>query len=114
MGPASSGYIECYKHTVRFNEVDPYGMVHHSVYIVWAEIGIQNYLSDAGLFTKYEIDKISCKYISPARDRDEVTVRIRLNKDSDLNEGVLFFSFEITLRNKPLTRGNISVRRGDS
>ena len=114
MGAGSSGYNECYKHIVRFNEVDPYGIVHHSVYLVWAETGMQNYLSDAGLFTKYEVEKISCKYISPAHDRDEVTVRIRLDKESDVNAGVLFFSFEISISNRPLVRGKISVRKEGS
>ena len=111
---AISGFFECYHHTTGFHEVDPYGIVHHSVYLIWAELGLQNYLSEAGLFRTYEIIRINCKYLNPAHNHDEIIVRTRVKKIRDENTAGLIFPFEIISGHRLLSKGEMVIKREGS
>lgn len=108
-----SSAIECYDHIVGFDEIDPYGIVHHSVYITWAELGLRKVFLDAGLSDEYEVERISCKYISPAHDKEEITVRTRMKDGIDAADGRIRFPFEIISGRRPLVKGEMIVRKED-
>lgn len=75
---------------VRYPETDQMGVVHHSHYLVWFEIGRTELLRTAGYpYVALEKDGIrmpvveaSCKYHSPARYDDLVLVQTRLEQVS--------------------------------
>ena len=94
--------------------MDPYGIVHHSVYLIWAELGLQNYLSEAGLFKTYEIGRINCKYLSPAHNHDEIIVRTKVNEIRDESTAGFIFPFEIISGHRLLSRGEMLIRREGS
>ena len=71
---------------VRYSETDQMGVVYHSNYLVWMEIGRTNFLKDAGfnmvdfenkgyLFPVYEMD---IKFLSPARYGENIRVETRV------------------------------------
>ena len=69
--------------TVRYAETDKMGIVHHSNYPVWYEVGRTDYLKLYGL-TNSEIEaagvmmpltNLSCNFISPAFYEDKIIVR---------------------------------------
>ncbi len=75
---------------VRYSETDQMGVVYHSNYLVWMEIGRTNFLKDAGfnmmdfenkgyLFPVYEMD---IKFLSPARYGENIQVHTRVYKVS--------------------------------
>ena len=76
------------------------GIVYHSHYIVWFEIGRTEYcraagapyraLEESGLLIL--VTGITCRYRRPARYDDEITVATRL---SELSARGLVFSYEI-------------------
>jgi acyl-CoA thioester hydrolase len=68
--------------TARYAETDQMGIVHHSNYAIWFEAGRTDFLKNAGasnssieakgiLLPLYEMN---CKFISPAKYEDEVSV----------------------------------------
>lgn len=114
MSGASPGFIVCYEHCVGFHEVDPYGIVHHSVYLVWAELGLRKVLLDAGLSDAYEMERISCKYISPAHEKEEIIVRTRMKGGIDAADDRIRFPFEIISGRRPLVKGEMIVRKEDA
>ncbi|HET9481944.1 MAG TPA: outer membrane protein assembly factor BamD [Candidatus Polarisedimenticolia bacterium] len=73
---------------VRYPETDAMGVVHHTHYLVWFEIGRTELMREAGC-SYAEIEKegiwlpvieASCRYHSPARYDDEVQVVTRLEE----------------------------------
>ena len=68
---------------VRYAETDAMGIVHHSRYVPWFEMGRVNFLREIGLpYSKVEelgffflITELGVKYRRPARFDDLVTVR---------------------------------------
>ena len=113
MSATSSGFVDCYDHIVGFNEVDPYGIVHHSVYLEWAELGMRKVFLDAGLSDEYEVERISCKNIAPAHDKEEITVRTRMKDSIDASQGRIRFPFDIISGRRPLVKGEMIVRKED-
>ncbi len=72
---------------VRYPETDQMGVVHHSHYLVWFEIGRTELMRDAG-FAYSEMEKAGvrmpvieahCRYLRPARYDDTLTVETRLD-----------------------------------
>lgn len=71
------------KVTVRYAETDKMGIVHHSNYPIWFEIGRTETTRETGLaYSKIEdlgimfpLINLKCSYKSPARYPDEVIVR---------------------------------------
>lgn len=73
---------------VRYSETDQMGVVYHSNYLVWMEIGRTNFLKDVGfdmmdfekdgyLFPVYSMD---IKFLSPARYGEKIIVETEVYK----------------------------------
>lgn len=86
---------------VRYAETDQMGVVYHSNYIVWFEVGRVELLRQLG-FTYREMEKLDdihiavadvhCRFKTPARYDDLLTIRTRLVK---VRGSVLHFAYEI-------------------
>ena len=85
---------------VRFAETDIYGLVHHSNFFVWFEIGRIEYLRHLGLtledFSKEDISLVlrecSCRAHSPIRNDEKVTIRTRL---AEITPVKIVFQYEL-------------------
>lgn len=86
---------------VRYAETDKMGVVYHSNFIVWFEVGRVELLRQLGFnYRDMEIEDdchiavvdIRCRYKLPARYDDEVVVRTRLK---NVRESLLHFSYEV-------------------
>ena len=86
--PQPKGRISETTLRVRYAETDAMGIVHHSRYIPWFEVGRVNFLREVGLpYDKIEemgflfvITELGARYHLPARFDDIVTVRTWLEK----------------------------------
>jgi acyl-CoA thioester hydrolase len=85
---------------VRYAETDKMGVVHHSNYFVWFELGRSELLRSRG-WTYREMEETgvmlpvieaSCAYLQPSRYDDEVEVRARAEVLSPVR---LAFDYEI-------------------
>lgn len=86
---------------VRYAETDKMGVVYHSNFIVWFEVGRVELLRQAGLRYRdlerqhdchIAVVDVRCRYKSPAYYDDEVTVRTRLK---NVRGSLLHFSYEV-------------------
>jgi acyl-CoA thioester hydrolase len=86
---------------VRYAETDKMGVVYHSHFIVWFEIGRVELLRQLGFNYRdmeaqddchIAVVDIRCRYKLPARYDDEIVVRTRLKS---VRESLLHFSYEI-------------------
>ncbi|NMB99889.1 MAG: acyl-CoA thioesterase [Thermoanaerobaculaceae bacterium] len=85
---------------VRYVETDQMGIVHHSVYFHWMEVGRTDYLRKKGFpYSKMEESGIrmplieaSAKYVSPAKYDDEILVITKLEEFSPIK---FSFSYKI-------------------
>ncbi|MCU1285519.1 MAG: 4-hydroxybenzoyl-CoA thioesterase [Acidobacteriales bacterium] len=86
---------------VRYAETDKMGVVYHSNFIVWFEVGRVELLRQAGFnYRDMEIEDdchlavvdVRCRYKSPAYYDDELIVRTRLKH---LRGSLLQFSYEV-------------------
>ncbi len=74
------------KITARYAETDMMGIIHHSVYAVWFEAARTEFIKAVGVtYTQIEksgimlpLSQLNCKYHSPVRYEDEVTIETRL------------------------------------
>lgn len=72
----------------RYGETDQMGIVHHSNYARWFEIGRFDFFRSMGISNKETEERgillplyeMNCKYISPARAEDSITVMTSLNE----------------------------------
>jgi acyl-CoA thioester hydrolase len=86
---------------VRYAETDQMGVVYHSNYFVWFEVGRVELLRQLG-FTYKEMEKqddcviavvdARCRYKSPARYDDELVVRTHLK---NIRESMIHFGYEV-------------------
>lgn len=86
---------------VRYAETDKMGIVHHSNYPIWFEIGRSEYCRARG-FSYLEMEEkdnsllvvaeIYCRYKSPAYYEDEITVR---TKCAEIRSRSIRFVYEI-------------------
>jgi acyl-CoA thioester hydrolase len=86
---------------VRYAETDQMGVVYHSNYLIWFEVGRVELLRQLG-FSYKEMEKqhqchiavvdVKCRYKSPALYDDEVLIRSRL---LNVRESVIHFGYEI-------------------
>ena len=84
---------------VRYAETDQMGVVYHSNFVIWFEVGRVEMLRQLG-FTYSEMEKrdgthiavvdVRCRYKVPARYDDMVTIRTRNVRDS-----LLHFGYEV-------------------
>jgi acyl-CoA thioester hydrolase len=85
---------------VRYVETDQMGVVHHSVYFHWMEVGRTEYLRNKGLsYAKMEemgirmpLIEANAEYLSPARYDDEIAVKTVLKESSQIS---FTFCYEI-------------------
>jgi acyl-CoA thioester hydrolase len=92
----------CTQLRVRYAETDQMGVVYHANYIVWMEIGRVEYFRAHGIrYRDMERDEgillvvveAHCRYHSPARYDEEVTVRTWV---AGANPRMITFGYEMT------------------
>ncbi len=86
---------------VRYAETDQMGVVYHSNFVIWFEVGRVEMMRQLG-FTYREMEEhdgihiavvdVRCRYKAPARYDDMVTVRTRL---VNVRDSLLHFGYEI-------------------
>ena len=86
---------------VRYAETDQMGVVYHSNYLIWFEVGRAELMREMGLDYKamereegcgIAVVEAHCRYKAPARYDDELVVRTRI---SGVRGSVVKFSYEI-------------------
>jgi len=91
---------------VRYVETDQMGVVYHSNYLVWFEIGRTDFCRQHGfVYREMEqqdglcimVAEVRCRYKAPARYDDEILVRTCLKQ---FRRRVLIFGYEV---HRPLT-----------
>ncbi|HTX42129.1 MAG TPA: thioesterase family protein [Acidobacteriaceae bacterium] len=89
---------------VRYAETDQMGVAYYANYFVWCEIGRVELLRQLGFeYKQMEIDdgchlpvvEATCRYKSPARYDDEVTIETRV---SGLRSSVIRFAYRLLAR----------------
>ncbi|APH20267.1 acyl-CoA thioesterase [Clostridium botulinum] len=106
-------YINRTETTVRYVETDQMGVVHHSNYYPWFEMGRTEFTKVTGM--KYtDIENIGvmmpltesyCKYIKPAKYEDEIIIETSIEK---LTPVKIIFSYKVIKKenNELLAKGN--------
>ncbi|ENK0557084.1 acyl-CoA thioesterase [Clostridium botulinum] len=106
-------YINRTETTVRYVETDQKGVVHHSNYYPWFEMGRTEFTKATGM--KYtDIENIGvmmpltesyCKYMKPAKYEDEIIIETSIEK---LTPVKIIFSYKIIKKenNELLAKGN--------
>lgn len=86
---------------VRYAETDQMGVVYHSNYIIWFEVGRVEMLRELGFSyremeeqddTHLAVAEVRCRFKAPARYDDLVSVRTRL---LNVRDSLLHFGYEI-------------------
>lgn len=84
----------------RYSETDQMGIIHHSNYAVWFEAGRTDFFKKIG-FSYKEIEgrgillplyEMNCKFKSPARYEDEITIKTSLK---DITKVRVAFSYKV-------------------
>ncbi|ENK1243178.1 acyl-CoA thioesterase [Clostridium botulinum] len=106
-------YINRTETTVRYVETDQMGVVHHSNYYPWFEIGRTEFTKATGMkYTDIEnlgvmmpLTESYCKYIKPAKYEDEIIIETSIEK---LTPVKIIFSYKIIKKenNELLAKGN--------
>lgn len=76
--------------TARYAETDQMGIIHHSVYPVWFEVGRTEFIKMAGItYTQLEKDgvmlplsELTCRYLRPVHYEDRVRLEVTIDKVS--------------------------------
>lgn len=88
------------KITVRYAETDKMGIVHHSVYPVWYEVGRTDYIKMFGMtYTQVEeagvlmpLTNLNCSFVLPARYEDNLIIRTKV---MTLSAARISFSYSV-------------------
>ncbi|HDK7162784.1 TPA: acyl-CoA thioesterase [Clostridium botulinum] len=106
-------YINRTETTVRYVETDQMGVVHHSNYYPWFEMGRTEFTKATGMkYTDIEnigvmmpLTESCCKYIKPAKYEDEIIIETSIEK---LTPVKIIFSYKVIKRenNELLAKGN--------
>jgi acyl-CoA thioester hydrolase len=96
-----SGMVGEARLRVRYAETDQMGVVYHSNYIIWFEVGRVELLRQLG-FTYKEMESqdqcriavadVKCRFKSPAMYDDEILIRTHLK---NVRESLIHFGYEI-------------------
>ena len=96
-----SGIVGEARLRVRYAETDQMGVVYHSNYIIWFEVGRVELLRQLG-FTYKEMERqdechsavvdVKCRYKSPAVYDDEILIRTHLK---NVRDSLIHFGYEI-------------------
>lgn len=100
-----SGIVGEARLRVRYAETDQMGVVYHSNYIIWFEVGRVELLRQLG-FTYKEMERqdechiavvdVKCRYKSPALYDDEILIRTHLK---NVRDSLIHFGYEILRAN---------------
>ncbi|AHF06944.1 acyl-CoA thioesterase [Desulfitobacterium metallireducens] len=98
---------------VRYAETDQMGIVYHSNYLIWFEVGRTELFRNLGLpYTVFEeqglslaVVEASCRYRQPAKYDDELVVYTRLEK---FTSRIIKFSYQVMMEDILLTDGKTS------
>ena len=106
-------YINKTKLKVRYVETDKMGIVHHSNYYVWFEVGRTEYITAIGMtYKEMEQNNImlpvvesSCKYIEGAKNEDKIIIQTFIK---ELNGAKVIFNYNAVRENdgKILAKGS--------
>lgn len=85
---------------VRFVETDMMGVVHHSNYFRWFEMGRVEYLRQAGIYLLdlmadgiiFPITDVSCKYRASARFDDYIIIETKM---ADLSRAKMVYDYRV-------------------
>jgi acyl-CoA thioester hydrolase len=87
---------------VRYAETDQMGVVYHSNFIIWFEVGRVELLRSLG-FSYRDMEReddchiavvdVRCRYKAPARYDDQIVIRTRLR---NMRDSLLHFTYELT------------------
>lgn len=98
--------------TVRYQETDQMGVVHHSVYPIWFECGRTEFIKKAGIpYSQMEKEGIKlpllslrCRYLHPCYYEDEIIIRTMI---STLTPTRVSFRYDIYRKgfDKPIVQG---------
>ena len=99
-GRLKLGYMVTVKDRVRFVETDMMGVVHHSVYFKWFEMGRVEYLRQANVLLPelmaqgivFPIMDVSCQYKAPAKFDDQIAIETTMR---DFSKVKMVFSYRI-------------------
>ncbi len=94
------GYVAETSLRVRYQETDQMGVVYHTNYLVWFEVGRTEMMRERGFSYKDLEEKglllpvvdIHCKFAYPARYDDMVIVRTKI---SQFNRSKIVFAYEV-------------------
>lgn len=89
--------------TARYAETDQMGIIHHSVYPVWFEVGRTNFIKMLGVtYSQLEKDgvmlplaSLNCKYIHPIHYEDEVIIETSV---SELKFAKIEFLYRVIMK----------------
>ena len=95
---------------VRYAETDAMGIVHHSVYPIWMELGRSDFLRELGQsYAEWEaqgvmmsVGELQVKYRAPAKYDELVEVRTRL---AEAGRRKVVFAYEIWREDVKLAEG---------
>lgn len=88
---------------VRYAETDAMGIVYHSNYVIWFEVGRGEYLRQkGGDYDKFEaagfylpVIKVDARFLAPARYNDVVVVRTSME---ELRSRSITFCYEVVMQ----------------
>ena len=97
--------------TARYAETDQMGIIHHSVYPVWFEVGRTDLIKILGIgYGQLEkngvmlpLSELSCKYIKPLRYEDEVVIQTSIQK---VTFSRIQFSYKVLLDGAVMAEGS--------
>ena len=99
--------------TARYQETDQMGVIHHSVYPIWFEVGRTDWIKTAGMtYTDFEkngvmlpLIELTCEYKGYAKYEDELIVKTWLDK---LTNTRISFSYEISRKARSCASRNFA------
>lgn len=99
--------------TVRYAETDRMGIVHHSNYPVWFEVGRTEYINKSGIsYSEVEskgillpLLELKCKYISSSTYEDRIIVRTSIKSYSKTRLNFYYEVFKEHDMENPITVG---------
>ncbi len=101
-------------HRVRYDECDPMGLVHHSIYLQYFEIGRTELLrASGGRYREMEatgqfvvVVRVDCRYRRPARYDDLIEIETRIAK---VTVGKIVHDYQITRDGECLVEATVTL-----
>ena len=102
--------------TVRYAETDRMGIVHHSNYPVWFEVGRTEFIKESGIsYSRVEslgimlpLLELHCKYINSSTYEDNIIVRTSIKSYSKARLNFKYEVFKSDNMENPITTGETS------